>query len=100
YDHAYLNGERPDGAAMSGRKRSWAHITSGATFEALGTAIIALESPGAKLFGRRGKDGGQDARSADGKTVFQAKHHESEAAKDAIADALAEADKIERYLDP
>lgn len=85
---------------MSGRKRSWAHITSGATFEALGTAIIALESPGAKLFGRRGKDGGQDARSADGKTVFQAKHHESEAAKDAIADALAEADKIERYRDP
>lgn len=85
---------------MSGRKRSWAHITSGATFEALATAIVALESPGAKLFGRRGKDGGQDARSADRKTVFQAKHHESQAAKDVIADALAEADKIERYRDP
>lgn len=85
---------------MSGRRRSWAHITSGATFEALATAIVALESPGAKLFGKRGKDGGQDARSADRKTVFQAKHHAGEAAKDAIADAFAEADKIERYREP
>src|SRR5262249_27561760 len=56
--------------------RNWGLITSGATFEALATTLIFFEDPKAALFGRRGKDGGQDARSGDGARVFQAKHHE------------------------
>jgi len=55
--------------------RNWGQIRSGATFESLATTLVFFEDSGAALFGRRGKDGGQDARSSDGKCVFQAKHH-------------------------
>lgn len=58
-------------------ERNWGTITSGATFEALVRTIVAFEDSGASLFGRRGKDGGQDARSSDATRVFQAKHHEN-----------------------
>ena len=46
--------------------RDWNLIASGATFEALATTLVFFEDPKAALFGRRGKDGGQDARSGDG----------------------------------
>jgi hypothetical protein len=49
--------------------RNWNLITSGATFEALATTLVFFEDPKAALFGRRGKDGGQDARSGDGTRV-------------------------------
>lgn len=78
-------------------ERKWGLITSGATFESLVTAVIFFEDPQAALFGRRGKDGGQDARSGDGTRVFQAKHHESGSAAAAIRDAQHEAKKIEEY---
>ena len=42
-------------------ERKWGAITSGATFESLATTIVFFEDPKASLFGRRGKDGGQDA---------------------------------------
>ncbi len=77
--------------------RNWGLITNGATFEALVATLVAFEDPSAVLFGRRGKDGGQDSRSGDGKTVYQAKHHEDGAAAKAIADAKKEAAKISEY---
>jgi hypothetical protein len=80
--------------------RKWALITTGEAFEALATTLIFFEDPGAALFGRRGKDGGQDARSGDDKRVFQAKHHADEKASTAIGDAKKEADKLKKYLTP
>jgi hypothetical protein len=81
-------------------ERKWASISSGVSFEALATTIVYFEDPKAALFGRRGKDGGQDARSGDGTRVFQAKHHESGSAARAISDAKKEATKIEGYRQP
>lgn len=80
--------------------RNWAFISSGATFESLATTLIFFEDPGAALFGRRGKDGGQDARSSDGTRVYQAKHHIDGSAAKAIADAKKEAAKIAEYRTP
>jgi hypothetical protein len=77
--------------------RDWGHIASGPTFEALATTLVFFEDPRAALFGRRGKDGGQDARSGDGTRVFQAKHHADASAPSAIRDAKAEAAKIAKY---
>lgn len=81
-------------------ERKWGAITSGATFESLATTIVFFEDPKASLFGRRGKDGGQDARSGDGTRVFKAKHHESGSAAAAIRDAKREAKKIAEYRKP
>jgi len=77
--------------------RNWGLIRSGETFEALATTLISFEDPNSRLFGRRGRDGGQDARSGDGKTVYQAKHHQSPTAAKAIADAKAEAVNVAKY---
>lgn len=81
-------------------ERKWGGISNGATFESLATSVVFFEDPGASLFGRRGKDGGQDARSGDGTRVFQAKHHENGSAASAIRDAKSEAKKIEEYREP
>ncbi len=81
-------------------ERKWGAITSGASFESLATTIVFFEDPKASLFGRRGKDGGQDARSGDGTRVFQAKHHGNGSAASAIRDAKSEATKIEEYRKP
>ncbi len=81
-------------------ERKWGVITSGAEFEALATTLVFFEDAKAALFGRRGKDGGQDARSGDGTRVFQAKHHQDESASKAIADAKKEAAKIAEYRKP
>src|SRR6266542_3713057 len=81
-------------------ERKWGTITSGVTFESLATTIVFFEDPKASLFGRRGKDGGQDARSGDGTRVFQAKHHVTGSAAAAIRDAKSEAEKIEKYRQP
>src|SRR6266568_4780766 len=76
---------------------NWGLISSGATFEALALTLARFKDPKASLFGRRGKDGGQDALSGDGKMVFQAKHHADGSAAKAIGDALKEAEKIVEY---
>ncbi len=81
-------------------ERKWSGISNGATFESLATTVVFFEDPGASLFGRRGKDGGQDARSGDGTLVFQAKHHENGSSAAAIRDAKSEAKKIEEYRKP
>ena len=79
--------------------RNWGRITNGTMFESLVTTLLFFEDPGAALFGRRGKDGGQDARSGDGKRVFQAKYHQNGSAAKAIADAKKEVSKIAKYRD-
>lgn len=81
-------------------ERKWGAISSGATFEALATTLVFFEDPKAALFGRRGKDGGQDARSGDGKRVFQAKFHADGDTASAIRDAKKEAEKLARYRTP
>ncbi|MBK8999589.1 MAG: ATP-binding protein [Myxococcales bacterium] len=78
-------------------ERNWGAIANGATFEALATTIVFFEDPKAALFGRRGRDGGQDARSGDGTLVYQAKHHVDGLAASAIRDATEEAAKISAY---
>lgn len=81
-------------------ERNWGLIANGATFENLATTLVFFEDSKAGLFGRRGNDGGQDARSGDGTRVFQAKHHESNSTALAIADAKKEAANIEKHRDP
>lgn len=51
--------------------RNWASINSGASFEALVSTIMFFEDSAAALFGRPGRDGGQDMRSGDGQRVLQ-----------------------------
>lgn len=79
---------------------NWGFITSGATFEALVTTLVRFEDSKAALLGRRGPDGGQDARSGDGTRVFQAKYHEDASAAKAIRDAKKEVTKIAEYQQP
>lgn len=81
-------------------ERNWNNITSGPQFEGLVRLILSFEDSKAALFGRPGKDGGQDVRSGDGKTVFQAKHHIDPTPSKAIADAKKEAEKIRLYRTP
>ena len=80
--------------------RNWGPISSGVTFESLATTLVFFEDAGAALFGRRGKDGGQDARSSDKKRVFQAKYSQDGSAFKAIAAAKKEAEKIAKYRIP
>ncbi len=77
--------------------RNWGMIRSGGIFEGLVSALVFAEDATARLFGRRGKDGGQDVVSGDGLTVFQAKFHAAELASDAFRDAAKEAKKIAKY---
>lgn len=80
--------------------RNWGLISTGPTFEGLVTTLVFFEDADAALLGRAGRDGGQDVRSGDGKLVYQAKHHQAPTAAKAIADAKAEATKIEKYRQP
>lgn len=77
--------------------RNWDMIRSGETFEGLVSTLVFFEDHRAVLFGRRGKDGGQDVLSADGKTVYQAKYHQDQSASKAISDAKLELEKIAEY---
>lgn len=85
---------------MSASELPWRAIASGATLEWLIAVLVFLEDPNAKLFGRPGKDGGQDVRSGDGTTVYQTKFHARGTAADAIADAKAEAATVASYRAP
>ncbi|RZO08788.1 hypothetical protein EKG40_10925 [Pseudomonas moorei] len=78
-------------------ERNWGMIQNGEVFEALVTAIIFFNDPTTILLGREGVDGGQDAKSGDGRIIYQAKFHKLGSAKQAIRDAKAECIKIEKY---
>lgn len=78
-------------------ERNWGLIQNGEVFEALVTAIIFFNDPSTVLLGRPGVDGGQDAKSGDGRIVYQAKFHKAGAAKLALIDAKNEFNKIKNY---
>lgn len=80
--------------------KKWGLITSGATFQSLACTLLFFEDSKSILFGRPGKDGGQDARSGDGTRVFQMKFHDGGAAADAIRDAKEEAANVAKYRAP
>ncbi|MCJ7603403.1 MAG: ATP-binding protein [Desulfobulbaceae bacterium] len=75
----------------------WGVIKSGSTFEALVSMLVFYEDPKARLFGRPGKDGGQDVRSGDGLMVYQAKFHDDQKTSHAFSDARSELNKIREY---
>lgn len=60
-------------------------------------AILYADNPSTILFGRPGKDAGQDARTADGITVYQSKYRNGLDMDEAIKLALEELDKIKEY---
>lgn len=77
---------------------NWGLIRNGYTFQDLICALIRLEDHEARLYVRPGKDYAQDARSGDGRTIYQMKLHQNESTSSAIADAKKEAKKIVEYL--
>jgi len=79
---------------------NWGIIQDGGTFESLMHAILCAEDPGIDLFGRPGKDAGQDARSANGEVIYQAKYRQQLTMDGAVQIALEELDKIKEYRKP
>ncbi|MBF0528338.1 MAG: ATP-binding protein [Deltaproteobacteria bacterium] len=76
---------------------NWAMIQDGGTFESLVHSILYAEDPETILFGRPGKDAGQDARSADGFVVYQAKYRKDMLMDVALNLAIEELEKIKKY---
>ena len=76
---------------------NWGMISDGGAFESLMHALLYAEDPGTVLFGRPGPDAGQDARSADGTVVYQAKYRQGLDMDEAIKLALKELEKIKEY---
>lgn len=79
---------------------NWGLIQDGGVFESLAHAILYTEDPGTILFGRPGKDSGQDARSQNGNTVYQAKYRKNLDMDNAKRIAKEELKKIKRYRQP
>jgi len=79
---------------------NWGVIQNGGTFESLMHCILFATNPSTILFGRPGKDAGQDARSASGDTVYQAKYRSGPTHSEAVAVAKKELDAIRKYRDP
>lgn len=79
---------------------NWGLIQDGGTFESLMHAILYAEDSGIILFGRPGKDAGQDARTADGTVIYQAKYRQGLVMEGAVTLALEELEKIKRYRQP
>ncbi len=80
--------------------RNWGLIRSGAQFEGLMRTVVHFEDPESILFGRPGKDGGQDARSGDETMVFQAKFVGTQTSAAVFKEAAKEATKIANYRVP
>jgi hypothetical protein len=77
---------------------NWGVVRDGETFEALVHTLLYAREPEVILFGLPGRDSGQDARSADGRTVWQAKHKNGGMnTAQAIRLALHELKQIRRY---
>jgi hypothetical protein len=79
---------------------NWGTVSDGGAFESLMHAILYAEDPGTILFGRPGRDAAQDARSADGTVVYQAKYRKDLVMDGAVALALEELESIAKYRDP
>jgi len=79
---------------------NWGMINDGETFESLIGAILSEMQPSTIVFSLRGKDAGQDARSADGTVVYQAKYRKDLSMDGVIRLALDELKKIKKYRQP
>lgn len=79
---------------------NWGMINGGGAFESLVHALVFAEDTTAVLFGRPGKDSGQDARSGDGVTVYQAKYYSGMDMEKAVKVAFGELEKIKKYKNP
>lgn len=79
---------------------NWSVLRTGEAFQSLINDLLLFEFPGTRVFGRAGKDAGQDARSSDGKTVYQFKYHVEPSFSLAISDAKKEFEKIKKYRKP
>ncbi len=76
---------------------NWGLIQDGGVLESLMHAILYAEDPLTILFGRPGKDAGQDARTADGAVVYQSKYRNGLDMDKAVTLALEELEKIKKY---
>lgn len=72
----------------------------GAEFESLVHSLLFFEEPGVILFGRPGKDNGQDAISGDKTHVYQAKYGCALGIKEAIERSAIELKNIRKKLSP
>ena len=63
-------------------------------------ALLNAEDSGTILFGRPGKDSGQDARSTDGKIVYQAKFRQNMTIGNAVDITKGELVNIRKYRQP
>lgn len=79
---------------------NWGMIESGGAFESLVYTLLYDKDPSVILFGRPGKDSGQDARSKDGTRVYQAKFRNKMTMSIAIDLAKEELKKILEYCKP
>ena len=79
---------------------SWAPVADGGTFESLMHAILYAQDPSTILFGRPGKDAGQDARTASGQVVYQAKYRQQLNMDGAVQLAKDELETIKSYRQP
>jgi len=61
---------------MEQQKIVLSRLTSGYEFQALCNAILSFEDARVRTFSREGPDGGIDALSIDGSTVYQYKFHQ------------------------
>jgi hypothetical protein len=76
---------------------NWGLIQDGGVQESLMHAVLYAEDPHTVLFGRPGKDAGQDARKADGTIVYQSKYRAGLDMDEAIKLAFEELEKIKEY---
>lgn len=79
---------------------NWPLIQSGGAFQSLVNTLLQFEFPGIRVFGRAGRDSGQDARSGDDKTVYQYKYHSDASFTKTLSDARIELTKISKYKQP
>lgn len=78
---------------------NWSGL-DGAEFESLVHSLLFFEQPDTVLFARPGRDSGQDAISADGTHVYQAKYGSSLDMGKLISRTRKELDKVREYLRP
>ena len=76
---------------------NWGMIEGGGAFESLVYTLLYDEDSSVILFGRPGKDSGQDARTKDGTRVYQAKFRNGMTMSTAIDLAKTELDTILKY---
>jgi hypothetical protein len=78
---------------------NWGFISTGPTFQSLVNTLLLFDDPTNRVFGRPGRDGGLDARSNNGETIWQAKYHQSSGIDQTLTDARKELVKITQYRD-